>query len=233
MRINPKLFEIPGEDQAFEVQEFDGRKIELFYMNDYEAVLNDSITKGKFSTWASVDGKNYRLFLEKGFYEALAPLYSAKVNKIWVEFWDVTEGISKKLTRFGTLPIGILAIILCLVAGYLGDIGNYVAMGGIGLAFIGMIVINGQIRKRVEKANIHSRGLIVKELGEEQFNSLLEKQNDYIDSYYANLYPEDEEELEDEQQTLETPAEEAKIIEEAEVVEEIEVIEETTEVTEE
>lgn len=215
MRINPKLFDIPGDNQAFEIQEFDGRKIELFYMNDYEAILNEGISKGKFSMWSSVDGTNYRLFLEKGFYEALAPLYSEKVNKVWVEFWDVTEGISKKLTRFGTLPIGILAIVLCLVAGYLGDAGNYVAMGGIGLAFIGMILINGQIRKRIEKANIHSRGLIVQELGEEQFNALLEKQKEYIDSYYANLYPEDEEELEDEEQVSETNEEEAEVVEEA------------------
>lgn len=226
MRINPKLFGIPGEDQPFEVQEFDNRKIELFYMNDYEAILNDSLTKGKFSTWSSIDGRNYRLFLEKGFYEALAPLYSAKINKIWVEFWDVTEGVSKKLTRFGTLPIGIIAIILCLVAGYLGEAGNYVAIGGIGLAFIGMMVINGQIRKRIDKANTHSRGLIIEELGEEQFNALLAAQKEYIDSYYASLYPEEDEEEESEEgQAIEAPEAETVETTDAEA-EEIEVKEE-------
>ena len=87
-----------------------------------------------------------------------------------------------------------------------------------------MMVINGQIRKRIDKANTHSRGLIIEELGEEQFNALLAAQKEYIDSYYASLYPEEDEEEESEEgKAIEAP--EADTVETTEA-EEIEVIEE-------
>ena len=53
MRINPKMFFVPGDNQPFEVQEFDGRKIELFYMNDYDVILWNNVVsidlKGDFT----------------------------------------------------------------------------------------------------------------------------------------------------------------------------------------
>ena len=80
------MFFVPGENQPFEVQEFDGRKIELFYMNDYDIILADQINKGKFAVWSSNDGFNYRLYLEKGLYEKVKELYTPEINKIWVDF---------------------------------------------------------------------------------------------------------------------------------------------------
>ena len=65
-------------------------------MNDYDAILADQINKGKFTVWSSNDGFNYRLFLEKGCYETVKELYTAQINKIWVDFWDKTEKISNK-----------------------------------------------------------------------------------------------------------------------------------------
>ena len=176
MRINPKMFFVPGEDQPFEVQEFDGRKIELFYMNDYDVILADQINKGKFAVWSSNDGFNYRLYLEKGFYETVKELYSSEINKIWVDFWDKTEKISNKLTKFGLFPVGAVAIIFCMLAGLLGDAGTYVSFAVLAVSFIAMFMINRTIKSKVLEANKESRSQIVAIIGENKFDKLLNAQ---------------------------------------------------------
>jgi hypothetical protein len=212
MRINPKMFFIPGDNQPFEVQEFDGRKIELFYMNDYEAIMTDQINKGKFTVWSSNDGFNYRLFLEKGCYETVKELYTAEINKIWVDFWDKTEKISKRLTTFGMLPIGLISIMFCLFSGLLGEIGSYISIGVLIVAFIAMITVNRTIKSKVLVANKESRDLIVKTIGEKKFEKLLDAQREYMEAYYQALYPEDEvtEEVETVAEVEETKIEEEK-----------------------
>ena len=194
MRINPKMFFVPGEDQPFEVQEFDNRKIELFYMNDYDEILRDQINKGKFTVWSSTDGINYRLFLEKGFYEAVRELYTAKINKIWVDFWDETEKISRKLTNCVMLPIGGVTLIILVICGMFGEVGSYISFGSLAVAMIGMLLVNRKIKSKILAANKVSRGLIVEAVGEKKFDKLLNAQKEYMDAYYEALYPSDEEE---------------------------------------
>lgn len=193
MRINPKMFFVPGDDQPFETQEFDGRKIELFYMNDYDAILADQINKGKFTVWSSNDGFNYRLFLEKGCYETVKELYTAQINKIWVDFWDKTEKISNKFTRRGMIPIGAISIILCLASGLFGEYGQYISIGGLVLAFVAMLLVNKSMKSKILLTNKESRDLIIKTIGENKFNKLLDAQKEYMDAYYESLYQEDEE----------------------------------------
>jgi hypothetical protein len=216
MRINPKMFFVPGENQPFEVQEFDNRKIELFYMNDYDEILKEQINKGKFAVWSSNDGVNYRVFLEKGCYEVVSELYSAKINKIWVDFWDKTEKISKKLTNFGLLPIGAVAIIVCMISGLFGEIGSYISIGVLIASFIAMLIVNRMIKSKVLIANRESRDLIIKTIGEKKFDKLLDAQKEYMDAYYESLYPEDE--IQEEAEAVE--------IEDTKEVEQIEEIKE-------
>lgn len=192
MRINPKMFGIPGENQPFEVQEFDGRKIELYYMNDYESIMTDQINKGKFAVWSSFDGFNYRLFLEKGCYETVKELYTAEINKIWVDFWDKAERISKRLTTFVLLPVGLVAIILCMLSGLFGEIGSYISIGVLLVAFITMLTVNKTIKSKVLIANKESRDLIIQSLGQEKFDKLLDAQKEYMEAYYQALYPEED-----------------------------------------
>lgn len=192
MRINPKMYYAPEETTPVETQEFDNRKIELYYMNDYDAVLNEYIAKGQFAAWSSVDGVNYRLFIEKGYYEKVGELYSQKINKIWVDFWDITDKISKNYSRKVLLPIGGVAILACIGSFFLnnvgdGRVGNYIAIGVLLAALIAMVFTNGRIKKKIMKANVDSRELIVKELGQEKFDALLDEQKAYMDAYYDAL----------------------------------------------
>ena len=205
MRINPKMFYVPGENHPFEVQEFDGRKIELFYMNDYDEILREQINKGKFTVWSSVDGKNYRLFLEKGLYETVGVLYTPEINKIWVDFWDKAEAVSKKSTNCFLLPIGAVCVLVTMLAGVfkdkLGNIGDYVGFITLGVGLIAMLAVNRRTKSKILLANRESRDLIVKIVGEDKFDELLDSQKSYIDAYYDALYNDEEQEENDNQVT--------------------------------
>lgn len=215
MRINPKLFVVADEVAPLEVQEFDNRKIEIFYMDDFDGVKEEFINKGQFATWASVDGVNYRLFIEKGYYEAVGELYTQPINKIWVEFWDRTDAISKRFSRYFIIPLMIICVVLCVASMFLGKIGNYVTIGVLVVAFIVMLILNSRTKKSILNENIKSRELIVEQLGQNRFDKLLEIQKEYMDEYYQNMYPEDEDDDTEEQDSdsTETTAESVAEIE--------------------
>ena len=197
MRINPKLYAVAEGKTPVEVQEFDDRKIEVFLMDDLEGVKDEYVLgKGQFAVWSSVDGTNYRLYIENGYYQEVTPLYSQPVNKVWIEFWDVTDGISKKFSRFIIYPLMIIAVVLCVLSlvlqQYMGNWGSWVIIGVLILLFIIMIVSNSVTKKKIGEENIKSRQKIVEFVAQDEFNALIDKQKAYMDSYFENLYPQEE-----------------------------------------
>ncbi len=208
MRVNPKLFNVADKSTPIEVQEFDGRKIEIYSMNEFNAVKEEFINKGKFAAWASTDGVNYRVYVEDGYYNELKPLYSQPINKIWVDFWDTCESVSRKMTYRAIIPITGVALVLCVLFGTLipNEASNWLMIGVVVVAFVAMLFCNRLTKKKIYDANVSSVDMIKKHLGEKNFDSLLDKQKQYMDNYYDALYPEEEEEaLEN---TLEAPNEE-------------------------
>ena len=138
----------------------------------------------------------------------------------------------------------IIAIILCVLSFVLprvigfdqtgNNIFSYSIIGVLIALFIAMIVTNSITKKKITQENIKSRQKVMEIFGEENFNSLIDKQKDYMDEYFKNLYPA-EEEIDGEEKTedaLDAPAEEAT--EDKEESKEIaEVKEESEEVAEE
>ena len=210
MKINQKLYVLGDSQTPIEVQEFDGRKVELYYLED-EVVKTDFINKSQFAVWSSVDGKNYRLFLEEGYYNAVPKLYSQTVNQIWVNFWDTTESITQKTSRFILIPMMVVCIGLCIASFFIpGNTASYIIIGILIAAFIAMIVVNSVTRKKVMAENIKSRDLISKELGQEEFDNILKAQKDYMDAYYQAMYPDDEPEEEATEEASDVTVEEVK-----------------------
>ncbi|MDE6656653.1 MAG: hypothetical protein K2J85_06660 [Anaeroplasmataceae bacterium] len=211
MRINPKLFTIANASEPVDVQEFDERKIEVFMMDEYPQVKEEFINKGKFAVWSSVDGVNYRLFIESGYYNELKGLYQQPINKIWVDFWDTCEGISKKMSRCVILPVTVVAVGGCIGFMFLEKGGMFAMVAVVVIAFVVMLFCNRFTRKKIMDANAASVELIKKALGgENAFNDMLDRQKNYMDSYYDSLYPEEDEDLEEGENVEELPSPEAE-----------------------
>ena len=231
MRINPKLYEVASEVDAVETQEFDGRKVELYLMSQVSGVKEEFLmTKGQFAVWSSADGKNYRVFLEDGYYEAVKELYAQPINKIWVDFWDTTDNISKKFSRFFIYPLMLVAIALCVVSIVLnqqmGNIGTYIILGALVAMFIALIFVNMFVRKKIMAESNKSRSDIQAILGEEKYEALINAQKAYMDEYFDKLNPPVEEENGEAQ---EAEAVEAPVVD----AEEVEVVEDEKEVSKE
>ena len=196
MRINPKLYAVADGVEAVETQEFDGRKIELFLMSQVSGVKEEFLmTKGQFAVWSSFDGKNYRVFLEDGYYDAVSELYAEPINKVWVDFWDRTDGISKKFSRFFIYPLMLVAIVLCVLSIVLskqmGNIGTYIIMGVLVLMFLGLIFVNMFVRKKIMAESTKSRADIQSILGDQRYEELINTQKAYMDEYFDKLAPKD------------------------------------------
>lgn len=235
MRINPKLYEVASEVEAIETQEFDGRKVEVYLMSQVSGVKEEFLmTKGQFAVWTSADGKNYRVFLEDGYYETVKELYAQPINKVWVDFWDTTDGISKKFSRFFIYPLMIVAIALCVVSivlnQKLGNIATYIILGVLVAMFIALIFVNMFVRKKIMLESNKSRAEIQNILGEEKYEALINAQKAYMDEYFDKLNPPVEENAEEKP---EGEVEEVEVVnEEKEASNENEVVEAETEKTE-
>lgn len=197
MKINPKLYHVADQVRPLEVQKIDEREVELYLMGDFNGIKEEfTIGREQFAVWSSEDGVNYRLFLEDGYYNELKELYSAPINKIWLEFWDEAEQISSRHTKRFLYPLMILAVVIGIgsmaLASVIGDISNYIAIGCFILMFIGMLASQKMVKNKITKANIASRDRIIKYFGESKFDALINKQSEYMDEFFANLYPEDQ-----------------------------------------
>ena len=83
----------------------------------------------------------------------------------------------------------------------LGNIGDYVGFITLGVGLIAMLAVNRRTKSKILLANRESRDLIVKIVGEDKFDELLDSQKSYIDAYYDALYNDEEQEENDNQVT--------------------------------
>lgn len=193
MKINPRLWEAANEVEPFEVQQLEKRKIELYKMSQIDGVKEEFVnTKGQFAAWSSLDGINYRLFIEDGYYDELKDLYTKQINEIWTDYWDVCDGINKRFSRLCIYPLMIIAVILCITSiaasNWIGRIGTYIIIAILIVLFIGMLVLSKVVRKKQSEEHNNSRQKIYDILGESRFNKLVENQKNYMDKYFDELY---------------------------------------------
>ena len=221
MRVNPKLYPVADEVTPYETQTWENRKVEIYLMDSFEGIKEEFvIKKGQFAVWSSMDGENYRLFLENGYFERVKELYTEPVNKIWLDFYDTTDGISRKFSNFFIYPLMGVAVIACVLSiflsQYMPSFVSWIIIGVLAAMFVAMIFVNMKVKKVVLNENTKARQKIIDHFGGNRFDELIEMQKAYMDEYFENLYPEDKEESEENNETaeIETPKEEAEAVEE-------------------
>lgn len=246
MKLNERVFEVLNGEPV-EVQNLDGHEVKIYILDDYPDVLNEFVNKGKFAVWSCVDGTNYKLAIEKGYYDELRELYSDKVNDTWLKFWDECEKISSTFSKKIVLPATAVIIVIFVVLMALsnkmpGKLGTYLTLG-LAISYVLVILILRKLTtNKINIANQNALAAIKKNLGEAHFNDLLERQRNYIDAYYDTLSAKEEaeasaneenvNELKETEETTEAEKEESNNNEEAEVKEK-EVVETTEEASNE
>ncbi len=246
MKLNERVFEVLNGEPA-EVQNLDGHEVKIYILDDYPDVLNEFVNKGKFAVWSCVDGTNYKLAIEKGYYDELRELYSDKVNDTWLKFWDECEKISSTFSKKIVLPATAVIIVIFVVLMALsnkmpGKLGTYLTLGLAIFYVLVILILRKLTTNKINIANQNALAVIKKNLGEAHFNDLLERQRNYIDAYYDTLSAKEEaeasaneenvNELKETEETTEAEKEESNNNEETEVKEK-EVVETTEEASNE
>lgn len=246
MKLNERVFEVLNGEPV-EVQNLDGHEVKIYILDDYPDVLNEFVNKGKFAVWSCVDGTNYKLAIEKGYYDELRELYSDKVNDTWLKFWDECEKISSTFSKKIVLPATAVIIVIFIVLMALsnkmpGKLGTYLTLGLAIFYVLVILILRKLTTNKINIANQNALAVIKKNLGEAHFNDLLERQRNYIDAYYDTLSAKEEaeasaneenvNELKETEETTEAEKEESNNNEETEVKEK-EVVETTEEASNE
>lgn len=246
MKLNERVFEVLNGEPV-EVQNLDGHEVKIYILDDYPDVLNEFVNKGKFAVWSCVDGTNYKLAIEKGYYDELRELYSDKVNDTWLKFWDECEKISSTFSKKIVLPATAVIIVIFVVLMALsnkmpGKLGTYLTLGLAIFYVLVILILRKLTTNKINIANQNALAVIKKNLGEAHFNDLLERQRNYIDAYYDTLSAKEEaeasaneenvNELKETEETTEAEKEESNDNEETEVKEK-EVVETTEEASNE
>lgn len=246
MKLNERVFEVLNGEPV-EVQNLDGHEVKIYILDDYPDVLNEFVNKGKFAVWSCVDGTNYKLAIEKGYYDELRELYSDKVNDTWLKFWDECEKISSTFSKKIVLPATAVIIVIFVVLMALsnkmpGKLGTYLTLGLAIFYVLVILILRKLTTNKINIANQNALAVIKKNLGEAHFNDLLERQRNYIDAYYDTLSAKEEaeasaneenvNELKETEETTKAEKEESNNNEEAEVKEN-EVVETTEEASNE
>lgn len=210
MKYNEKQF-YQSTTEPFETQEMsNGQKIELHYMNE-EPFYMENINKSRFLAWASADGKNYKLFVDKGLYEVTSELYSQDVNEIWMSFWAKVDKMRKNYIFFIMLPMLAVFLIAFILISILIPNTMWVLIVALVVVLFASMFASSMLSRKMQMANINAATEVRTKIGVDRFKELVDAQDKYIEKYYADLQAKYEEE--------------DRLAEEAENLDEIEAIE--------
>lgn len=224
MKYNEKQF-YQSVTEPFETQEMNnGKKIEVHYMNE-EPFFMENINKSRFLAWASADGKNYKLFVEKGLYEVTNELYSKDVNEIWMDFWDRIDTMRRRYIFFIMLPmLAIFATAFILISILIPNT-MWIIVVALIVLLLASLFASSMLSRKMQVENINAATRVRDKVGIERFQQIVKDQDAYIEKFYQDLQAKYEEE--------DRLAEEAENLDEIEAEENDENIEEVEESTEE
>lgn len=189
MKILPKLY-ASAQGEAFRVEDYRGSKLEFYYLDDQKD-YGKYVSRGRFYVWTS-DGTSYRLFVEKGYYNAVPDLFQNEVNDIWLDFTNSIYGAQKKMTNlYMWISLGIMALTLIgmyLAMTFFPEVGQTIFLVVMVILFIGLFVGSNfqqkKLRALLEKENQEASAKIRGVLGEARFQGILDNQEKYYQEFF-------------------------------------------------
>lgn len=198
MKLNPKVYnQLKGE--PFKTQKVNGALVEFYFMDD-TPFMYQFAGKGRFAIWTS-NGTNYRVLVEKTYYETLESFYDEPINSIWVRFLDRVGKISRKINMSFIIPIILFYIVVAILATvYFQDFMLTILLVLIVLVVISNTIQGYVVNKKVKAENQKAQAEIRVILGDEGFNEMVENQEKHYKAYFQI----EDENISDEQTTIET-----------------------------
>jgi len=176
----------------FRTEKYKDAILEMYYLND-RPDFHKFAGRGRFSIWTS-DGVNYRLFVEKGYYEAVTDLYDNEVNEIWLDFTNSIYAAQRKMSRtYMMVSMIVLLVVLgasMLLQQFLPEQADNVFLAAMVVLFIGLFVSSNRQQKKlralVGEENKKATQLIKDTLGEAKFQGILDGQEKYYETYFKS-----------------------------------------------
>lgn len=196
MKLNAKLYK-NLTSEPFLTQTINGQTIQFYYMNDTQYLFQFA-SKGRFAVWAT-DGFNYKVLIERKYYEAMQDFYEEDVNQIWVNFLTRVSKINKKINTFFIVPTMILYAAIAFIASvYLQEYMLQILLGLLGVIIVSNMIQNRLITKRVRAENLNAQNEIRDSIGHEAFDKLIASQQEHYQEYFKFEEPAPEEPITEE-----------------------------------
>lgn len=211
MKLNAKVYrDLTGE--PFETQNINGKIVELHYMNDTPYFYSYA-NKGNFSIWTS-DGNNYKVLIEKDYYESLKSFYDPKVNEIWMTFLEEVGAVQKKVRLFYLLPMILVYIAVIVLVQQIFPDQLMVGLIALIVVMFGSNMIQSRyVTKKIREKNIIAQEGIQSYLGAKELERIVNAR----DEHYRRFFEVVEDEVIEQSNEL---LEENKADEEIEIVDE-------------
>lgn len=218
MKLNYKVFKTLVEE-PFLTQEINGNEVGFYYMNE-TPFLQQFVMRGRFYVWTS-NGKEYKLLIERGYYEKVSYFFETEINSVWINFLEEVTTVNSRMSRnYLMISMGISLAIIILFSILLPEQLTWGIIGALIITLVGNMVHSNRVNKIVRQMNLDAQEKIRDILTDEKFNQFLTDQEEYMQEYFA--FDEDEEDFDEELEMLETTDE----TNETDEIEEVEVLEE-------
>ena len=190
MKLCTRVYDGLEGKEPFEVQDIrEGVKIELYYMNDFPAYLEEYTRKGNFAIFPTRDGLTYRLLIEKGYYDVMHELYDVETNTIWEQFWvDVNKCRTNYLFKI-LVPVLVVYLALSYLIIALSNGNIWALLGCVFVVFLVTGLLNNWNRQKMQKINYEAGNKIREAKGAKHFDELSKAQERYYAKYFG--YEED------------------------------------------
>lgn len=215
MKLNYKVFK-SLVDEPFLVQEINGKEVGFYYMNE-TPFLQQFVMRGRFYVWTS-DGFNYKLLIEKGYYDKVSYFFDERINEVWLNFLNDVTNVNSKMSKtymFLSLGVSLVIILLFTLIPFLQPHLTYGIIGALAITLIGNMIHSNKVNNVVREMNLKAQTEIKDILTEAKFNQFIEDQNEYAKEYFAFDEEDAEEYFDEDVELIGNEIEEVEVVEES------------------